>query len=152
MTGPSQSKACWANRCSTLPTPAWPRTIHTGIRTGLPELYNQALRNCSEDILLFCHDDLALPSEPLEPLLRPQLERFAIAGLCGNTRDQGHLSWHWRPNGEGWDFPYLRGAISTLADSTKRRDVFGTTNTPVQLIDGVLIAVQRQQLLDHALT
>ena len=125
------------------------RTIHIDNRTGLPELYNQALRNCNEDILLFCHDDLALPSEPLEPLLRPQLERFAIAGLCGNTRDQGHLSWHWRRNGEGWDFPYLRGAISTLADSTKRRDVFGTTNTPVQLIDGVLIAVQRQQLLDH---
>ena len=126
-----------------------PRTIQTCNSTGLPELYNQALHNCSEDILLFCHDDLALPSEPLEPLVRPQLERFAIAGLCGNTRDQGHLSWHWRPNGEGWDFPYLRGAISTLADSTKRRDVFGTNNSPVQLIDGVLIAVQRQQLLDH---
>ena len=67
----------------------------------------------------------------------------------GNTRDQGHLSWHRRPNGEGWDFPYLRGAISTRSEGTKRRDVFGITNTPVQLIDGVLIAVQRQQLLDH---
>ena len=126
-----------------------PRTIHTGIRTGLPELYNQALRNCSEDILLFCHDDLALPPEVLEPLLQLHMDRFAIAGLYGNTRDQGHLSWHRRPNGEGWDFPYLRGAISTRSEGTKRRDVFGITNTPVQLIDGVLIAVQRQQLLDH---
>ena len=126
-----------------------PRTIHTNNSAGLPELYNQALQICSEEILLFCHDDLALPPEPLEPLLRPQLERFAIAGLCGNSRDQGHLSWHWRPNGKGWDFPYLRGAITTLTASSKRKDVFGTSNAPVQLIDGVLIAVQRQQLLDH---
>ena len=126
-----------------------PRTIHTCNSTGLPELYNQALQICSEEILLFCHDDLALPPVPLEPLLRPQLDRFAIAGLCGNSRDQGHLSWHWRPNGKGWDFPYLRGAISSIAGSYKRKDVWGTSNTPVQLIDGVLIAVQRQQLLDH---
>ena len=126
-----------------------PRTIHTGNRTGLPELYNQALQNCSEDILLFCHDDLALPAEPLEPLLRPQLERFAIAGLCGNSRDQNHLTWHCRPNGKGWDFPYLRGAITTGSASSQRKDVFGTTNTPVQLIDGVLIAVQRKELLDR---
>ena len=126
-----------------------PRTIHTCNSTGLPELYNQALSDCSEDILLFCHDDLALPAKPLEPLLRPQLQRFAIAGLCGNSRDQNHLSWHCRPNGKGWDFPYLRGAITTGSASDKHKDVFGTTNTPVQLIDGVLIAVQRKELLDR---
>ena len=114
-----------------------------------PELYNKALQGCSEDILLFCHDNLALPPEPLEPLLRPQLERFAIAGLCGNSRDQGHLSWHWRPNAKDFDFPYLRGAITTLSASSKRKDVFGISNAPVELIDGVLIAVQRQLLLDH---
>ena len=126
-----------------------PRTIHTSNSIGLPELYNQALHSCNEDILLFCHDDLALPSEPLAPLLHAQLERFAIAGLCGNSRDEGHLSWHWRPNGMGWDFPYLRGAITTITASTRRKDVFGIGNTPVQLIDGVLIAVNRRQLLDH---
>ena len=40
-----------------------PRTIHTNNSAGLPELYNQALHTCSEEILLFCHDDLALPPE-----------------------------------------------------------------------------------------
>ena len=126
-----------------------PRTIHTCNTRGLPELYNEALGNCSEEILLFCHDDLALPPELLEPVLAPQLAPFAIAGLAGNSRDCNHLAWHLRPNGGGWDYPYLRGAISTGHLNSHRKDVFGLTNTPVQLIDGVLIAVRRQQLVDH---
>ena len=51
--------------------------IHQGLhvtvafenRLGLPEVYNSALSDYPDDLLVFCHDDLALPAQSLSPLL-----------------------------------------------------------------------------------
>ena len=59
---------------------------------GLAEIYNAALDLHQDTLLLFCHDDLALPPTPLEPLLQQALRRFDIVGLAGNRRDQGHVA------------------------------------------------------------
>ena len=115
---------------------------------GLPEIYNAALDLYQESVLLFCHDDLALPPTHLEPLLQKALNRFDIVGLAGNRRDLNHFAWHVRPDGLGWDYPYLRG--ETLSGSTTNtiRNIRGLCDVPVALIDGAFIAIQRNRLVD----
>lgn len=115
---------------------------------GLPALYNQALATAGEDVLIFCHDDLSLPPQPLEPTLERGLARFDILGLAGNSRDQQHLAWHLHPNNLGWDFPYLRGEMRHGTPDTPVKAVYGLCHTPVSLIDGAWIAVRPARLLE----
>ena len=68
---------------------------------GLSEIYNSAIEKHSNDLLIFCHDDLALPESLLEPVLNKALERYNIVGLAGNCRDAYHFAWHIRPDGLG---------------------------------------------------
>ncbi len=131
--------------------------VHSGLlrsvafdnRRGLPEVYNTALLQHQEELLLFCHDDLALPPTPLEPLIEHSLTHFDIVGLAGNRRDQGHVAWHVRPDGLGWDYPYLRGQSISGSTSHPIKNVRGLCDVPVALIDGAFIAVQRNRLLEQ---
>ena len=118
---------------------------------GLPEVYNAALDLYQEEVLLFCHDDIALPPTPLEPLLQKALKHFDIVGLAGNRRDQNHFAWHVRPDGLGWDYPYLRG--ETLSGSTTNaiRNVRGLCHVSVAMIDGAFIAIRRNRLADKGI-
>jgi len=118
-------------------------------RRGLPEVYNTALLQHQEELLLFCHDDLALPPTPLEPLIQQCLRHFDIVGLAGNRRDQGHVAWHVRPDGLGWDYPYLRGQSISGSTTNPTKNVRGLCDVPVALIDGAFIAVQRNRLLEQ---
>lgn len=123
-------------------------TIISNNRQGLPALYNQGLTSATDDVLIFCHDDLSLPPQPLEPTLHRGLARFDILGLAGNSRDQQHLAWHLHPDQLGWDFPYLRGEIRHGTPDAPAKDVYGLCNTPVSLIDGAWIALRPARLLE----
>jgi hypothetical protein len=118
-------------------------------RRGLPEVYNAALIQHQEDLLLFCHDDLALPPSPLEPIIKQSLTDFDIVGLAGNRRDQGHVAWHVRPDGLGWDYPYLRGESISGSIESSTKNVRGLCDVPVALIDGAFIAIQRNRFLEQ---
>lgn len=124
------------------------RSIAFENKRGLSEVYNAAIHQDSEEILVFCHDDLALPPSALEPALHRALEQFDIVGLVGNSRDTHHFTWHTRPDGLGWDYPYLRG--ETLSGDPQHPDkiVRGLTDTPVALIDGAFIAIKTQRLIE----
>lgn len=118
---------------------------------GLPEIYNAALDQHEEKLLLFCHDDIALPPLPLEPLLQKSLHSFDIVGLAGNTRDQGHVAWHVRPDGLGWDYPYLRGETSSGSPANPTKNVRGLCDVPVALLDGAFIAINRNRLVGRGI-
>ena len=118
---------------------------------GLPEIYNAALDQHQEPLLLFCHDDLALPAISLEQLIQRALRRFDIVGLAGNTRDQGHVAWHIRPDGLGWDYPYLRGETSSGSPANPIKNVRGLCDVPVALLDGAFIAINRNRLVEKGI-
>ena len=124
-------------------------TIFSDNSRGLPALYNQVIATATEEVLIFCHDDLSLPAEPLEPTITGGFKRFDILGLAGNSRDQQHLAWQLHPNHSGgWDFPYLRGEMRHGNPETAQKDVYGLCEGPVSLIDGVWIAARPRQLLE----
>ena len=131
--------------------PAHAEVQHTIISNngqGLPALYNQALTSATDDVLIFCHDDLSLPPQPLEPTLHRGLARFDILGLAGNSRDQQHLAWHLHPDNLGWDFPYLRGEMRHGKPDAPQKDVYGLNDAAVSLIDGAWIALRPARLLE----
>ena len=118
---------------------------------GLAEVYNTALDLHQETLLLFCHDDIALPPKPLETLLQRSLTRFDIIGLAGNRRDQEHVAWHVRPDGLGWDFPYLRGITLAGTPADPHKNVWGLSDVTVALIDGAFIGIKRERLIEKGI-
>ena len=114
----------------------------------LADLYNRAINAASSStVLVFCHDDVDLGPESLEPQLQAALARFDLVGVAGNQRHQrGQIAWWLDPRSGGWDHPYLSGALRHGRPGRSHLDVFGPAPMPVQLLDGVFLAARAETL------
>ena len=117
-------------------------------RDPLAFTYNAAIEGAPPGALLvFCHDDVALGPEPLGPELEAALERLDLVGVAGNQRQQhGQASWWLNPHSGDWDHPYLSGALRHGSPDSSRLDIYGPAPMPVQLLDGMFLAVRADTL------
>jgi predicted O-linked N-acetylglucosamine transferase (SPINDLY family) len=118
--------------------------IHFANRDPLAIPYNAAIEAAPAGaVLVFCHDDLDLGPESLEPELEAALARFDLVGVAGNQRHQsGQAGWWLNPRSGGWDHPFLSGALRHGTPDSSRLDVYGPAPMPVQLLDGVFLAAR----------
>jgi predicted O-linked N-acetylglucosamine transferase (SPINDLY family) len=122
--------------------------IHFANHQPLAVAYNAAIAAAPAGaVLLFCHDDLDLGPEPLEPELEAALARFDLVGVAGNQRHQsGQLAWWLNPRSGGLDLPYLSDALRHGTPKRHHLDVYGPAPMPVQLLDGVFLAARADTL------
>lgn len=121
---------------------------------GLPSVYNLAIEEARVDpaILVFIHDDVYLTDYYWAEHLHDGLKSFDIVGLAGNRRRvPGQASWMYLDGqfqrdhdenlsgviGHGESFPNL-----------KELSVYGPPCQPVKLLDGVMLAVRSQVLIE----
>ena len=123
----------------------------------LGECYNEAIAQAADDdVLVFVHDDVRIDDWLLGVRLSHALGVFDVVGVVGNRRRQpGQLTWYLQPpqpNAQGtiealWDHEHLTGAIvHAPADGAAAVSVYGTSPSPVALLDGVLLAVRVDRL------
>ena len=127
-------------------------TYETAIRYGNREplaiTYNTAIETSSPDtVLVFCSDAMDLGPDNLGPRLQDALARFDVVGLCGNQRHQsGQVAWWLNPTSSQSDHPYLSGAILRGSPGSAKKTVYGPSPMPVQLLDGMFLAVRANVL------
>lgn len=130
-------------------------------RAPLAEAYNAAIEPAFADhTVVFVHDDVQIDDHHIAMRLHEALQSFDVVGLAGCVqRLPGQPAWlfprhvgHWAPPGQ------LLGCVGhdTTGHSQARRKLrvvkhFGASHHPAALLDGVLLAVRGQTLLDHAL-
>jgi tetratricopeptide (TPR) repeat protein len=124
---------------------------------GLPTIYNTAIEEARTDpaILIFIHDDVYLSDYYWAEHLHEALAHFDLVGLAGNRRRvPRQASWMYlddqftRDNydnlsgvlGHGDPFPDLR-----------QLSVYGEPGQEVKLLDGVMLAVRSQSLIERDL-
>jgi Flp pilus assembly protein TadD len=126
-------------------------------REGLPSIYNTAIEESKSDpaILIFIHDDVYLSDYYWAEHLHDALAHFDLVGLAGNRRRvPRQASWMYlddqftRDNydnlsgvlGHGDPFPNLR-----------QLSVYGEPGQEVKLLDGVMLAVRSETLIERDL-
>lgn len=124
---------------------------------GLPSVYNTAIEEAQADpaILIFIHDDVYLSDYYWAEHLHEALDHFDLVGLAGNRRRvPRQASWMYldddftRDNydnlsgvlGHGDPFPNLR-----------QLSVYGEPGQEVKLLDGVMLAIRSQTLIERNL-
>jgi hypothetical protein len=124
---------------------------------GLSSIYNTAIEEAKTDpaILIFIHDDVYLSDYYWAEHLQDALEHFDLVGLAGNRRRvPRQASWMYldeqftRDNydnlsgvlGHGDPFPNLR-----------QLSVYGEPGQEVKLLDGVMMAIRSQALIERDL-
>lgn len=124
---------------------------------GLPSVYNTAIEEAKEDpaILVFCHDDVYLSDYYWADRLLDGLRLFDIVGLAGNRRRApGQASWMYL-NGE-----FTRDRDENLSGVIGHGEgfpnlielsVYGPPGQQVALLDGVMLAVRSEALLETGL-
>jgi GT2 family glycosyltransferase len=126
-------------------------------REGLSGLYNTAIEEARSDpaILVFIHDDVYLSDYYWAEHLLEALAHFDLVGLAGNRRRvPRQASWMYLDDrftcdnydnlsgvlGHGDPFPNLR-----------QLSVYGEPGEEVKLLDGVLLAIRSQLLIERSL-
>ena len=126
-------------------------TLFDNNTTGLPALYNEALRDADSDpaILIFIHDDVHLCDFFWHIHLLAGLQTFDIVGLAGNRRRL--------PRQPAWCFvddemkndtaEHLSGIVGHgNGFPPANLSSFGPPGQQVKLLDGVLLAVRSETL------
>ena len=117
----------------------------------LGECYNEAIAAAGpDDTLLFIHDDVYVNDWMMGWRVQEALMHFDVVGVAGNRRRQPRQeTWYLQPSRlEGdtrvmktFDHGYLSGAIGHGSLEQWTLTNYGPTPQPVQLIDGVFMAV-----------
>jgi hypothetical protein len=124
---------------------------------GLSSIYNTAIEESTSDpaILMFIHDDVYLSDFYWSQHLHEALAHFDLVGLAGNRRRvPRQASWMYLDDqftrdhhdnlsgvlGHGDPFPNLR-----------QLSVYGEPGLEVKLLDGVMMAVRSQTLIEREL-
>jgi hypothetical protein len=125
-------------------------------RTGLPVLYNEAVRQSSSDaaILIFIHDDVHLCDFFWPMHIVNGLQAFDIVGLVGNTRRlPGQPAWCFKNSSFVWDDSgNLSGSVAHgtgFPPTVLNR--FGPPGKAVKLLDGFFLAVRSETLLSRGI-
>lgn len=123
-------------------------------KTGLPTLYNSAIRESDADILVFLHDDVWLDDVKFEEKIKDALLCFDIVGVAGNLKNPPKQpSWFFKSFDEKSGFikenpKNLSGAIHHGAPAASQLSTFGPSPKSCKLIDGVFIAANRKTLIE----
>lgn len=123
----------------------------------LPECYNRAIDESSDDTLLvFVHDDVFVDDWLLVQRLHEALTQFDVVGVAGNTRRLPmQLAWYFQPAAPGtkdqWvigepDKAYLSGTVAHGEPAQSKVTLYGPTPQPVVMLDGVLLAARAGRL------
>lgn len=125
-------------------------------QTGLPKLYNQIIRESQDDpaTLVFAHDDLLLLDYYWCKRLIEGLEHFSVVGLAGNiSRAPRQPTWWFVDEQFNWDKRENLSGVIGHGDQFPPENIsfYGAPRQQVKLMDGVLMAVQSQTLIDHEL-
>lgn len=124
---------------------------------GLPSVYNTAIEEAKDDpaILVFSHDDVYLSDYYWAERLLDGLRLFDIVGLAGNRRRApGQASWMYL-NGE-----FTRDCDENLSGVIGHGEgfpnlielsVYGPPGQQVALLDGVVLAVRSDVLIENGL-
>ena len=125
--------------------------------TGLPKLYNQAIRESANDpaMLVFLHDDLHILSFDWIAQLAASMAQYQIVGLAGNKRRvPGQGIWLF-PHGDGkHDLPEnLSGTVAHGKSYPGQSSVgyFGPAPQQVKLLDGLLLCGMSTTFLENDL-
>lgn len=126
---------------------------------ALGACYNEALDEAPAGAcLVFVHDDVYIDDWFAGARVLQALERFDVVGVAGNTRRQpGQQTWYLQPgpvvdglrSPGGFDHPHLSGAIAHGTRGQTHLSVYGPAPQPVQLLDGVFMAVRVDRLRER---
>lgn len=118
---------------------------------GLPEVYNEAIREAKADILVFLHDDVWLEDAQLMLKIRTALKFNDVIGVAGNIRRAPKQpAWFFLRGADGGlepDRPHLSGSIKHGNPGQNSLSNFGPTPATCQLMDGVFLAAKKATLL-----
>ncbi|MEJ2791667.1 MULTISPECIES: glycosyltransferase [unclassified Pseudoxanthomonas] len=116
---------------------------------GLPEVYNQAIRESQDsDVLVFVHDDVWIDDSFLADRLQDALLRYDVVGVAGNRRRQPRQpAWAFADMTLAWDDKaHLSGGVAHGAYPFGGVSYFGGMPADCELLDGVFLAARRAAL------
>jgi uncharacterized protein (TIGR03032 family) len=120
-------------------------------RAPLAHIYNAAINTAPPNaILVFCHDDVDLGPEPLQPQLDKALASFDLVGVEGNQRRQlGQMAWWLEGSTLRRDHAHLSGSIFHGQPHDYKQTRFGPAPRAVELLDGVFLAARAGVLQEN---
>lgn len=123
---------------------------------GLPSVYNEAIKECVENpaTLVFAHDDLHILDYLWYSRIKDGLSIFDIVGLAGNKRRvPKQPSWAFVDSKFTWDaFENLSGIVGHgKGFPPSNLSFFGKPRQKVKLLDGLLLAVKSETLIENNL-
>lgn len=121
---------------------------------GLSTVYNQVIQNSRDDpaLLVFAHDDLFISDYFWPERIKKGLTHFDVVGLAGNLRRLPEQpSWLFVNSQGQWDEPRYLSGIVAHGDSweSSKLSFYGPVGQAVKLLDGLLLAVHSQTLLEN---
>lgn len=129
--------------------------IESSNKKGLSELYQEKLKSCKEDYILFIHDDLEIHDLFLFEKLIAAHEKYDIVGLAGATSQTYSRScppaWHlcctgFPQNARGIVSHYIPANSDTAVESHVNSVFFGPTPARVVSIDGLFMSFKTSVL------
>jgi tetratricopeptide (TPR) repeat protein len=126
-------------------------------REGLPSIYNIAIEESKKDpaILIFIHDDVYLSDYYWAEHLHDALAHFDLVGLAGNRRRvPRQASWMYLDDQFTRDnYDNLSGVLGhgDPFPNLTQLSVYGEPGQEVKLLDGVMLAVRSETLIERDL-
>lgn len=118
---------------------------------GLPEVYNEAIKEEKADILVFLHDDVWLEDAQLTQKIRAALKSNDVIGVAGNIRrTDGQPAWLFLQGTTGdleLDKPNLSGCVKHGNPGNYTTSNYGPHPAACELMDGVFLAAKRKSLI-----
>ena len=118
---------------------------------GLPVVYNNALTaENAADAVVFIHDDVWIDDYFFVDRILEGLRHFDIIGVAGNRRRvERQPSWAFIDDKLTWDHKdNLSGRVAHSKRPFGAVAIFGPVPAECELLDGVLLAVNRTRLID----
>lgn len=120
-------------------------------KRGLPEVYNDAIRDESVDILVFLHDDIWLEDSQLMQKIRAAVKCNDVVGVAGNIRRvPGQPAWLFLQGVTGnleLDQKNLSGSVKHGKPGSYVTANYGPHPAACALLDGVFLAARRTILI-----
>lgn len=118
----------------------------------LPAVYNSRIRaENANQRLVFVHDDVWIDDYFFVDRIVAALEQYDVAGVVGNRRRVARQpAWCFINDAFAWDERgNLSGAIAHGVNPFGEVVRFGPTSVECELLDGVMLAANRETLLRH---
>ena len=118
------------------------RCISHAHHAPLADADNRGLEQAVDDtMVVFCHDDVWLGDDPLEPALTEALNHFDLVGVVGNSRrSPGQQAWWLNPADGSRDHPHVVGQIKHGSPEAALLQAYGPSPAPAALLDGAFLA------------